>query len=132
MGGPELTRAVKTRTPRGRSLGSEAASGREPIVESLSRGDYSGVKAALAADPAPLRRAWPALEPLQRSAAFKLLGPAEALAFYRECSAEDRYFLLGGFDLGAIAPLLEALPASRRALFHRLPPAMRAEMGRLA
>lgn len=94
----------------------------DDIRARLTRKDYSGLKERVAkAPPAGLRQAWLGLEPLEKAALFKLLEPRSALEFYRGLSYGDRYFLLGAFDLGVIAPLIEDAPPRVRALFRRLP-----------
>jgi Mg/Co/Ni transporter MgtE len=70
--------------------------------------------------PADLRARWSRLEPVRKAALFKLMEPEAAMGFYRELPFEERYFLLGAFDAGAIAPILEGLSPRERSLFHRL------------
>lgn len=83
---------------------------------------YSELKKALAAmDDEPLASAWPQLGPLEKLAFFKLMDPPRALAFYGGLSFKEKYFLLCGFPLNSIAPLLEGLEAGQRRLFHQMP-----------
>ena len=53
---------------------------------------------------------------------FKLLEPERAMDFYGRLDFHEKYFLLGGFDLNAIAPVLEALGEKNRPLFTPLAP----------
>lgn len=84
--------------------------------------DYAGLRAWLkSADRARLARGWARLEPLHKLVAFKLLDAASAMEFYRVLPFREKYFLLSGFPLDAIAPVLESAPAAARRQFVRLP-----------
>jgi len=65
--------------------------------------------AAFAAEAGAERLAglWAGLKPMERLVLFKLLEPSRALEFYRGLAFEEKYFLLCGFPLAAIAPVLE-------------------------
>jgi Mg/Co/Ni transporter MgtE len=88
----------------------------------LEQRAYAEIRRKLAAAGTPeLAAAWAELTPLQRLTLFKLLDAARALEFYEALPFADRYFLLGGFPLQAIAPVLEDLEPSARRLFVQLP-----------
>src|SRR5438128_159527 len=90
--------------------------------ELVSRRDYHGLKRLLKqGNLGPLRAEWKRLEPMEKAVLFKLMEPGVAMNFYRELSFSEKYFLLTAFDPGSIAPVLEDLPPSTSALFHRLP-----------
>ena len=94
----------------------------DAILGFLRSGDIAGLKRRLAADgPSDLREAWPALEPLERAAALRLLEPGPAVELYRALDDAGRCFFLAALEPGSIAPLLETLRPGARSLFHRLP-----------
>jgi Mg/Co/Ni transporter MgtE len=68
-----------------------------------------------------LSECWPEFTPLEKLVLFKLQTPANALDFYEGLEADEQYFLLSGFEINTIAPLLEDLPEKSRALFQKLP-----------
>ncbi|MBI3549952.1 MAG: hypothetical protein HY078_13020 [Elusimicrobia bacterium] len=100
------------------------------IRELFASRDYALLKTELAkAAPQELARAWPALAPMEKAACFKLIdAPEDAMAFFKTLPFEERYFLLGAFDLGALAPLLEDAPPKVRSLFRRMPEEAYGEM----
>jgi len=52
---------------------------------------------------------------------FKLMDANRAMAFYASLPMKEKYYLLCGFPLSAIAPILEDLEPSRRRVFTQLP-----------
>ncbi|OIO12415.1 MAG: hypothetical protein AUJ52_00280 [Elusimicrobia bacterium CG1_02_63_36] len=95
----------------------------------LESRDYRAVKALLNEGALePLAECWPRLPLFDRLTAFKLLSPERAWAFFENLGEADRYALFTGFDLGSIAPVLEPLPDSERALFVALPESFRDRM----
>jgi len=95
---------------------------RARVSDLIHAGAYAELRARLAAaDRGELARSWPRLEPLHKLVAFKLLAAAGALDFYRRLPYREKYFLLCGFPLGSIAPVLENAPPGARRLFVRLP-----------
>lgn len=88
----------------------------------LEKRSYAEVRRKLAAaGNGELREAWSGLPPLRRLTLFKLMDAARALEFYESLPFDERYFLLGGFPLQSIAPVLEGLDPSTRRLFVQLP-----------
>ncbi len=88
----------------------------------LRRRDFASLKRSLArASSSTLARDWPALAPMDKLAIFKLLDEAPLLDLFANLPFEEQYFLLGGFEMGSIAPLLSGLPAKERALFRDSP-----------
>ncbi len=90
-------------------------------IEALTeRADYAALKELAArVDRVELLEAWEKLKPMDKLVVFKLMNAPAALEFYESVSFREKYFLLCGFPLQSIAPLLEA-PAERR-LFVSLP-----------
>lgn len=85
------------------------------------KGDYPGLKEMLdACDLGALVSGWTELEPMEKLVYFKLLDPERAMEFFGRLDFHEKYFLLGGFDLNSIAPILEALPEQNRVLFRPL------------
>lgn len=70
---------------------------------------------------AELAIAWPKLKPLQKLTLFKLLDAPRALEFYARLPFDEKYFLLCGFPLQSIAPVLEGLSSADRRRFVQLP-----------
>lgn len=94
----------------------------ESLRTLLRARDYAALEPELAAAALPaLAKAWPALEPMEKLVAFKLLGAARALELYALLPFAERYFLLGGFPLQSIAPVLEGLGPLERRRFVQLP-----------
>lgn len=88
----------------------------------LEKRAYAEIRRKLAAVGTPeLRAAWAGLSPLQKLTLFKLLDASRAMEFYDSLPFAERYFLLGGFPLQSIAPVLEDLEPSARRLFVQLP-----------
>lgn len=87
-------------------------------------------RAARAAGPDALARAWPRLRPVERVAAFRALDARGAKALYARLPAEGRWLAyLGEVSEGA-APLLEGAPRSGARLLRRATAAERAAMRR--
>lgn len=93
------------------------------VLEALiERKDYGGLRRALAeADRETLAEAWPRFRPLEKLVLFKLMDAPAALEFYRGLPFKERYFLLCGFPLNSIAPVLEEASPAERRLFVQLP-----------
>lgn len=94
----------------------------ESLKALLKAGRYAELKASLKElGLKDLAAAWPALAPMEKAVAFKLLDPKPALDFYSRLPFVEKYFLLCAFDPNSIAPVLENLSPAERSLFHRLP-----------
>lgn len=92
------------------------------MVALLEKRAFGELRRRLALTPrADLAASWPALDPLQKLAFFKLLDASAAMELYEKLPYAEKYFLLGGFPLQAIAPLLEDLPPAQRRFFVQLP-----------
>jgi Mg/Co/Ni transporter MgtE len=88
----------------------------------LSARDFAAVDAALAAASIDeLAQAWPDLLPMDQLVAFKLLDAPRGLELYSAVAFKDKYFLLCGFPLQSIAPVLEGLSPEDRRRFVQLP-----------
>ena len=68
-----------------------------------------------------LAASWGRFSALDKLVLFKLFDAARALDFYACLPFKEKYFLLCGFPLSAIAPVLEKLKPSQRLLFVQLP-----------
>lgn len=94
----------------------------ERIGTLADRADYAALKAlATAADRAELVEVWDKLKPMDKLVVFKLMSAPAALEFYDRLSFREKYFLLCGFPLASIAPVLEAAGPAERRLFVQLP-----------
>lgn len=92
------------------------------IAELIEKAAYGELKSFLdGLECGRLAAAWPELKPLERLVAFKLLDGPAAMQFYGELSFKEKYFMLCGFPLNAIAPVLENLGLHERRLFRQLP-----------
>lgn len=92
------------------------------IMELLKKRAYAQLRRELATTPrAELAAHWPSLAPLEKLTLFKLLDATAAMELYDALPFEERYFLLGGFPLQSIAPILEDLPPVERRQFVQLP-----------
>ncbi|MFA6316690.1 MAG: hypothetical protein WC943_04670 [Elusimicrobiota bacterium] len=92
----------------------------------LERRDFSGLRHALqSCGPEDLAAWLPSRAPLEKLACFKLMRHETALALFRLLPFSERYFLVCGFPLQSLAPLLSELSGLQRALFHESPPALR-------
>ncbi len=93
------------------------------------RRDIRGLaRAARAAGPEALVRAWPKLRPLERVAAFRALAPRDAARAFAALPARGKWLAyLGEVSQGA-APLLEGARPSEARLLRRAPARERASM----
>jgi hypothetical protein len=92
------------------------------LTQLLSARDFAALEAALSLAPLDgLPDWWRELSPLDRLVAFKLLDAPRALEFYGRLSFKEKYFLLCGFPLQSIAPVLEDLPPGQKRRFVQLP-----------
>lgn len=92
------------------------------IRAGLAGRDYGRLETLMAAaNLAELALLWPALAPLEKLVLFKLLDAPRALEFYARLPFNEKYFLLCGFPLQAVAPVLEGLPPAERRRFVQLP-----------
>lgn len=90
----------------------------------LERSDYAGLKANLGScDLSSLVSDWAALKPMEKLVLFKLMEPARAMELYGGLDFDDKYFLLNGFSLESISPVLERLSDRERSLFSPMPAA---------
>jgi hypothetical protein len=85
-----------------------------------ARKDVRGlVRAARAAGPDALVRAWPRLRPVERVAAFRALSPRDAAKAFKALSDDGKWLAyLGEVSEGA-APLLEGVKKSDAKLLRR-------------
>src|SRR5687767_7663798 len=90
----------------------------------LERSDYAGLKENLGScDLSTLASGWTALKPMEKLVLFKLMEPSRAMEFYGGLDFDDKYFLLNGFSLESISPVLERLSDRERSLFNPMPAA---------
>ena len=88
----------------------------------LRGGRYADLASALeGAETALLAAGWQGLSPLEKLVFFKLMQGPRAMDLYARLPFKEKYFLLCGFPLQAIAPVLETLSPSERRLFVSLP-----------
>ncbi len=84
--------------------------------------DYAGLESSLAsAALADVAQLWTQLEPMQKLVCFKVMDAPRALELYDALSFNEQYFLLCGFPLQSIAPVLEGLSPMERRVFVQLP-----------
>ena len=103
----------------------------EELRSCVDRGEWASARRALAARDAGLvAQSWSTFKPLEKAALFKLMEEARAFEVFRRLPHEEQYFLLGAFELGTIAPLLEGLEPKTRALFRRFDPKLHDAMFR--
>lgn len=92
------------------------------LLELLRARDFAALEAELSLAPLDaLASWWPQLSPLDKLVAFKLLDAPRALDFYTRLSFKEKYFLLCGFPLQSIAPVLEGLAPGQKRHFVQLP-----------
>lgn len=92
------------------------------ITDLLKAKEYRRLKVLLrTARKDDLAQEWSVLPPLDKLIVFKLMDAGVVLDFYDGLPLQDRYFLLSGFSLNAIAPILEDAPPEVRRLFVALP-----------
>lgn len=95
----------------------------------LERSDFIGLRRKLGSmDTRALAAAYAGLAPMERLVMFKLLAPAAALSLCRCLAPAEVYFLLCGFPLHSIAPVLDGLEGWQRASFHEGPRGLHDEM----
>jgi Mg/Co/Ni transporter MgtE len=92
-------------------------------IEALLRAkDYAALEKQLSALPLKeLAAAWPRLGRLDKLVVFKLLDAPRALELYGLLPFDEKYYLLCGFPLQSIAPVLEDLALAQRRHFVQLP-----------
>ncbi len=73
------------------------------------------------ADLETLAELWPQFGALNKLVLFKLMDAARAMELYARLSLKEKYYLLCGFSLQSIAPVLEGLKPAERARFVQLP-----------
>ncbi|MBI5882512.1 MAG: hypothetical protein HZB91_05345 [Elusimicrobia bacterium] len=87
--------------------------------------DISGLRHAISSSGTEeLAALFPGLAPMEKLACFKLMKYETAVAMFQRLSFSERYFLLCGFPLQSIAPLLSGLDGWQRTLFHESPPVL--------
>ncbi|OGR84204.1 MAG: hypothetical protein A3J74_07790 [Elusimicrobia bacterium RIFCSPHIGHO2_02_FULL_57_9] len=92
------------------------------IDQLLENKDYAGLEQLMTdAGLVELAQAWPRFKPLDKLILFKLLDAARAMEFYGLLPFKEKYYLLCGFPLNSIAPVLENLDAAGRRRFVQLP-----------
>ena len=92
------------------------------IEELLKKALYLELKDQLSQlAPGELAPVWVKLKPFDKLVVFKLLEAPAAMDFYTAASFGDKYYLLCGFPLASIAPVLEDLNEHQRRAFHQLP-----------
>ena len=107
----------------------ETSSAHPAVRELLAQRDYVRLKARLGGlTLEDLRREWAGLEPLQKLAVFKLLGPDAAMRLFAQLGFDDKYLVFSGFEPGSVAPLTEDLSPARRSIFEKLGPDAYREM----
>lgn len=88
----------------------------------LDEADYASLERRVAdAEPDALAKIWPQFLPLQKLVLFKLMDAPRALDFYGRLPVREKYFLLCGFSINSIAPILETLSPMQRRHFVQLP-----------
>lgn len=92
------------------------------IEKSLENKDYAALEQLVAdVNLKELVLAWPDYKPLDKLVLFKLLDATRAMDFYGRLPFKEKYYLLCGFPLNAIAPILEDMDAAGRRRFVQLP-----------
>lgn len=78
------------------------------VAAPLRAKDYAALEKELAACRLDdLARAWAPMNAMDKLVAFHLLDAPRALELYEKLPFDEKYFLLGGFSLQSIAPILE-------------------------
>ena len=99
----------------------KAADFRE-LEDLIKDGDYAELRAHLVGcDRAQLERVWAQFKPMEKLVLLKLMDAASAYQFYSGLAFREKYYLLCGFPLTAIAPILEAAGPEQRRQFVSLP-----------
>lgn len=92
------------------------------IEEKLRAADYPALEMLLAGtELEELAGAWTGFKPMEKLVVFKLLDARRAMDLYGLVGFKEKYYLLCGFPLNSIAPVLEDLVPVRRRLFVELP-----------
>ena len=91
----------------------------EVLLKNAAYAELEQVVAA--ADLAELSAIWPQFGAMNKLVLFKLMDAARAMEFYESLPLKEKYYLLCGFPLSAIAPVLEGLSPMQRRLFVSLP-----------
>lgn len=92
------------------------------LEDLMKSGGYAELRARLATvDRAELERAWAQFKPMEKLVLFKLMDAPAAYQFYSGLSFREKYYLLCGFPLNSIAPVLEAAGPEQKRLFVQLP-----------
>ncbi|MBI3552886.1 MAG: hypothetical protein HY077_10245 [Elusimicrobia bacterium] len=73
------------------------------------------------ADLGELAVIWPQFGAMSKLVLFKLMDAGRAMEFYARLPMKEKYYLLCGFSLQSIAPVLEALKPAERRVFVQLP-----------
>jgi Mg/Co/Ni transporter MgtE len=83
---------------------------------------YAALEEIMAkADLEELAELWPQFGPMNKLVLFKLMDASKAMDFYAMLPMKEQYYLLCGFPLTSIAPVLEKLKPAERRLFVQLP-----------
>jgi Mg/Co/Ni transporter MgtE len=99
------------------------------LAARLEAKNYRAAKALLEeGGTEPLALSWPRLPLFERLIAYKLLDAEAAWRFFEGLGYEDRFALFTGFDPGSVAPALDSLAESDRALFRIDPEEVRERM----
>lgn len=93
----------------------------ERIAALAESADYAALKELAAERREELLASWGKLKPMDKLVVFKLMSAPAALEFYERLPFREKYFLLCGFPLQSIAPVLEAAGPAGRRLFVQLP-----------
>src|SRR5206468_3053847 len=92
------------------------------IEKLLEKKDYPGLETLVAqAELETLAEIWLQFRPLDKLVVFKLMDAVRAMELYERLEFKEKYHLLCGFSLQAIAPVLEPLTAVQRLVFVALP-----------
>ena len=88
----------------------------------LKDSDYAELEKVVArADLEELAVIWPQFGAMSKLVLFKLMDAHRALEFYASLAMKEKYYLLCGFPLQSIAPVLESLKPAERRVFVQLP-----------
>ena len=91
----------------------------ETLLKSSAYAELEQVIAS--ADLVELAAIWPQFGAMSKLVLFKLMDAPRAIEFYESLPLKEKYYLLCGFPLSAIAPVLEGLSQAQRRLFVSLP-----------
>ena len=92
-------------------------------LESLLKGSaYPELEQIIASsDLDELALIWPQFGAMNKLVLFKLMDAPRAIEFYEMLPLKEKYYLLCGFPLQSIAPVLEGISPAQRRLFVSLP-----------